>query len=65
MRREMGEGAHLQGRPRCEIGVLFYTHREAGDVQEAAGGGKDRVQDALAGFHGCLPFVDQIIGKRV
>lgn len=64
VRHEMGDGLHLQGRPRCEIGVLFYTQREAGDVREPHGGGNG-VEDALVGFHSCLPFIDQIIGERV
>lgn len=58
VRRKMGEKAHLAGEgPPCKIGVLFYNDDEVA-------GGEGRVRDALAGFHGCLPFIDQIIGKR-
>lgn len=58
VRREMGECPHLhRGRPRCGIAVLFYS----GVDTPCDGCG---IQDALAGFHGCLPFVDQIIGER-
>lgn len=55
VRREMGAAAgSSQGeRPRCEMGVLFYTHFDGSGVQ-----------DALAEFHAFLPFVDQIIGEQ-
>lgn len=58
VRREMGNCPHLhKGRPRCGIAVLFYSGLDS----PCDGHG---VQDALAEFHECLPFVDQIIGER-
>ncbi len=58
VRERMGAHAGNAGEgPRCKIGVLFYN----GDVVSGGGTG---VGGALAGFHGCLPFVDQILGKQ-
>lgn len=54
VRREMGAGGSSHGEhPRCEMGVLFYTHFDGSGVQ-----------DALVEFHEFLPFVDQIIGEQ-
>ena len=54
VRREMDAVGSSHGeRPRCEMGVLFYTHFDGSGVQ-----------DALEEFHAFLPFVDQIIGEQ-
>lgn len=58
VRERMGAHAGNAGEgPRCKIGVLFYN----GNVVPGGGSG---VRGALSGFHTCIPFVDQILGKR-
>jgi len=57
VRGRMGAHAGNRDESLCKIGVLFYN----GDVTPGGGAG---VQGALAGFHGCVPFIDQILGER-